>query len=255
MLRGSLAATPPTVNGAGNAQHRPSVCLDAKLRVSMRASLSQLQARLGTTTVYVAHDQVEAMTLGDRVTVLLDGQLQQVDTPQNLFEHPVNLFVAGFIGSPSMNFVTAELGRDGSPTIAFGGQALPLPAGLLEARPAVGTVHRRRSAPLGAGGRRQAADSGRPTLQVGADVVEELGDGINVIFGLDAPHVTHDSLARHSDPAEEDELAISGRTSWTARNAANAAVRPGEPITLAVDTAKLHSFDPETGLALTESPA
>jgi multiple sugar transport system ATP-binding protein len=233
--------------------------LDAKLRVSMRASLSQLHARLGTTTVYVTHDQVEAMTLGDRVTVLLDGQLQQVDTPQNLFEHPVNLFVAGFIGSPSMNFVTAELGRDGSPTIAFGGHALPLPAGLLEARPGLGrrlgqsiVVGLRPSALEDA---RLAADSGRPTLQVVADVVEELGDEIHVIFGLDAPHVTHDSLARHSDPAEEDELAISGRTSWTARIAANAAVRPGEPITLAVDTAKLHFFDPETGLALTESPA
>src|SRR5690606_21464880 len=87
--------------------------LDAKLRVQMRASLNQLHERLGVTTVYVTHDQVEAMTLGDRVAVLRDGRLQQVDTPKNLFRNPVNLFVAGFIGSPAMNFVGAELQRDG----------------------------------------------------------------------------------------------------------------------------------------------
>src|SRR6202034_3215636 len=93
--------------------------LDAKLRVSMRASLNQLHERLGTTTVYVTHDQVEAMTLGQRVCVLRDGQLQQVDTPQELFDAPVNLFVAGFIGSPAMNFVTAELVRDEGAAVTF----------------------------------------------------------------------------------------------------------------------------------------
>ena len=86
--------------------------LDAKLRVSMRASLSQLHERLGVTTVYVTHDQVEAMTLGQRVTVMLDGKLQQSDSPQTLFNSPVNLFVAGFIGSPAMNFASAKLVRD-----------------------------------------------------------------------------------------------------------------------------------------------
>ena len=95
--------------------------LDARLRVSMRASLSQLHERLGVTTVYVTHDQVEAMTLGDRVAVLRDGRLQQVDTPQALYEAPVNLFVAGFIGSPAMNFVTAGLVRDGGPAVTFAG--------------------------------------------------------------------------------------------------------------------------------------
>ena len=103
--------------------------LDAKLRVSMRASLTQLHDRLGVTTVYVTHDQVEAMTLGHRVCVLRDGRLQQVDTPQTLFDSPVNLFVAGFIGSPAMNFVTAELVRDDGPAVAFAGHKLPLPAG------------------------------------------------------------------------------------------------------------------------------
>ena len=98
--------------------------LDAKLRVSMRGSLKQLHERLGVTTVYVTHDQVEAMTLGNRVCVLRDGRLQQVDTPQHLFEAPVNLFVAGFIGSPAMNFVTADLVLDDGPAVTFAGYKL-----------------------------------------------------------------------------------------------------------------------------------
>src|SRR6266567_2003609 len=109
--------------------------LDAKLRVSMRASLNQLHERLGVTTVYVTHDQVEAMTLGNRVCVLRDGRLQQVDTPQTLFESPVNLFVAGFIGSPAMNFVNAELVRDDGPVVTFAGYKLRVPPELLENKP------------------------------------------------------------------------------------------------------------------------
>src|SRR5450432_1209477 len=101
--------------------------LDAKLRVSMRASLSQLHERLGVTTVYVTHDQVEAMTLGQRVCVLRDGRLQQVDSPQVLFNAPVNLFVAGFIGSPAMNFVTARLVRDDGLAVTFAGHRLAVP--------------------------------------------------------------------------------------------------------------------------------
>src|SRR5499425_1618472 len=109
--------------------------LDAKLRVSMRASLSQLHDRLAVTTVYVTHDQVEAMTLGNRVAVLREGRLQQVDTPQALFEAPVNLFVAGFIGSPAMNFVTADLVRDDGPAVTFAGYKLRVPVELLENKP------------------------------------------------------------------------------------------------------------------------
>jgi multiple sugar transport system ATP-binding protein len=109
--------------------------LDAKLRVSMRASLAQLHERLNVTTVYVTHDQIEAMTLGDRVCVLRDGVLQQVDTPQNLFDHPVNLFVAGFIGSPAMNLVTARLnGGAGHATVSFAGYTLPIPAEVVSAK-------------------------------------------------------------------------------------------------------------------------
>src|SRR5579863_10519784 len=111
--------------------------LDAKLRVSMRAALNQLHERLGITTVYVTHDQVEAMTLGDRVCVMRDGRIQQVDSPQRLFESPVNLFVAGFIGSPAMNFVTADLTRDAEtgPAAVFAGYTLPVPASVIEAKP------------------------------------------------------------------------------------------------------------------------
>src|ERR1700691_6047757 len=108
--------------------------LDSKLRVSMRASLSQLHARLGVTTVYVTHDQVEAMTPGQRVCVLREGKLQQVDSPQALFNSPVNLFVAGFIGSPAMNFVTADLVRDDGPAVAFGGYKIPVPAETVSSR-------------------------------------------------------------------------------------------------------------------------
>src|SRR5246127_4434839 len=109
--------------------------LDAKLRVSMRAALNQLHERLGITTVYVTHDQVEAMTLGDRVCVLRDGRLQQVDTPQRLFESPVNLFTAGFIGSPAMNFALPAFTRDDGPAGSFAGPRLPVPAAVVDAKP------------------------------------------------------------------------------------------------------------------------
>jgi multiple sugar transport system ATP-binding protein len=101
----------------------------------MRAALNQLHERLGITTVYVTNDQVEAMTLGDRVCVLRDGRLQQADTPQQLFESPVNLFVAGFIGSPAMNFALADFVRDDSPAVTFAGHRLPVPAAVVDAKP------------------------------------------------------------------------------------------------------------------------
>src|SRR5579862_3336120 len=108
--------------------------LDAKLRVSMRASLTQLHERLGVTTVYVTHDQVEAMTLGQRVCVLREGRLQQVDSPQVLYNAPVNLFVAGFIGSPAMNFVAARLARDDGPAVSFAGHRLSVPPALISGK-------------------------------------------------------------------------------------------------------------------------
>ncbi|MFC7327160.1 ABC transporter ATP-binding protein [Marinactinospora rubrisoli] len=238
--------------------------LDAKLRVQMRASLNQLHERLGVTTVYVTHDQIEAMTLGDRVAVLRDGRLQQVDTPKNLFDHPVNLFVAGFIGSPAMNFVTAELAENGrAATLKFAEHTLPVPAETLEERPALREYFGREivlgirpsdfdDADLA------AHDNG--TMNVVADVTEELGTEINVIFTVDAPPLEHeDAAALAADAAgdgEDDDavgaaLPLSGDKSvFTARVNPRSAVRPGQPISLAVDTRQLHYFDKVSGLAI-----
>src|SRR5436309_1020375 len=165
--------------------------LDAKLRVSMRASLNQLHERLGVTTVYVTHDQVEAMTLGNRVAVLRDGRLQQVDTPQTLFETPVNLFVAGFIGSPAMNFVTAELVRDDGAAVTFAGYKLRVPPELLENKPGIADYFGKQVI-LGIRPSdfedAAVSDRQRGTMAVTAGVTEELGSEINVIFTIDAPH-------------------------------------------------------------------
>ncbi len=230
--------------------------LDAKLRVSMRASLSQLHDRLGVTTVYVTHDQVEAMTLGDRVCVLREGRLQQVDTPQNLFDDPVNLFVAGFIGSPAMNFVTAELVRDDGPKIAFAGYRLPVDEGLLQSRAGLDDYFGRQVI-LGVrpSDFEDATHNGKdwPTMKVKADVTEELGSEINVIFTIDAPPVEHKDTADLAHDADEDDAAIplaDNKALWTARVNARSHVRPGQEIELAVDTARLHFFDPATGLAI-----
>ncbi len=137
--------------------------LDAKLRVSMRASRSQLHERLGATTVYVTHDQVEVMTLGQRVCVLRDGKLQQVDSPQRLFDAPVNLFVAGFIGSPAMNFAAARLLRDDGPCVQFAGQQLRIPASVVTARP--GWAATSAASSSSASGHRTAKTPRWPTLR------------------------------------------------------------------------------------------
>ena len=231
--------------------------LDAKLRVSMRASLSQLHERLGVTTVYVTHDQVEAMTLGSRVCVLRDGRLQQVGTPQYLFEQPVNLFVAGFIGSPAMNFVTAELARDDGPAVTFAGYKLAVPDGVLYAKPGLADYFGKKvilgirpsdfeDAALG--------NASRGLMRVTAGVTEELGSEIMVIFTIDAPHVEHASLAQAAEAsADEDEATaalVGGKSLWTARVSKESRVRHGETLELAVDTRYLQFFDPASGLSI-----
>jgi multiple sugar transport system ATP-binding protein len=229
--------------------------LDAKLRVSMRASLSQLHERLGVTTVYVTHDQVEAMTLGKRVCVLRDGKLQQVDGPQRLFDAPVNLFVAGFIGSPAMNFVTAKAVRDDGPAVVFAGHRLPIPPAVVEARPGLERFFGRE---LILGVRPSdfedaaLADPGWATMPVEARVTEELGSEIHVIFTIDAPIVQHASLSQAiSDEDDDSAIALAGGESqWTARVAARSHVKPGQRLDLALDTSNLHFFDPEDGLAI-----
>jgi multiple sugar transport system ATP-binding protein len=232
--------------------------LDAKLRVSMRASLNQLHERLGVTTVYVTHDQVEAMTLGDRVCVLRDGQLQQVDTPQALFEAPVNLFVAGFIGSPAMNFVTADLIRDDGPAVTFAGYTLRVPPEILAAKPGLADYFGKKvilgirpsdfeDASLG--------QTGRGTMRVTAGVTEELGSEIMVIFTIDAPHVEHAAIVAAEEAAAEDEAEaaaalVGGKSLWTARVSKESRVRHGQPLELAVDTRYLQFFDPGSGLSI-----
>jgi multiple sugar transport system ATP-binding protein len=231
--------------------------LDAKLRVSMRASLNHLHDRLGVTTVYVTHDQIEAMTLGHRVCVLREGKLQQVDTPQNLFDNPVNLFVAGFIGSPSMNFVDAELVREGGTSrVVFAGFELPVPAEVFEKRPGLEDYAGR---PVILGIRpsdfEDSTQGGQnwPVISVTVGVTEELGSEINVIFPIDAPPVEHKDTADLAQDAEDDESAIpltDNKAMWTARVNARSHVRPGQSLELAVDTTRLHFFDPESGLAI-----
>jgi multiple sugar transport system ATP-binding protein len=221
--------------------------LDAKLRVTMRAELAKLHEKLGVTTVYVTHDQVEAMTLGQRVAVMRDGVLQQVDRPQSLFRHPRNLFVAAFIGSPSMNLVDAEV--VGS-SVRFAGLELTLP----DDSPAVGL---NRQVILGIRPtdfeHGATADRALPRLRVRPDVVEELGSEAIVLFAIDAPPVTDEAVRAAAETGAGDEgklFADEERAVLTARVGGKREVRPGESIELAVDNTELHFFEPDTGLAL-----
>ena len=222
--------------------------LDAKLRVSMRAELARLHDSLGVTTVYVTHDQVEAMTLGQRVAVLRDGTLQQVDTPQNLFNHPRNLFVAAFIGSPAMNLVEATV--DGG-ALRFADIELPLPGGSPLAGAARQVILGIRPTDFEHG---STADRELPRIRVRPDVVEELGSESHVIFTVDAPVVAADALRAAADAHTDDEgkLLFAGeeRTRFTARIDGKKPVAAGQELDLAVDYTFLHCFDPDTGDAL-----
>jgi multiple sugar transport system ATP-binding protein len=217
--------------------------LDAKLRVTMRSELARLHERLRVTTVYVTHDQVEAMTLGQRVAVLRDGVLQQVDTPQRLFRRPANLFVAAFIGSPSMNLVNAEL-RDGR--LRFGGHEIPLGVDLPLERVIAGM----RPTDFEHG---STADPSWPRLTVRADVVEELGDETHVIFPVDAPRLVADAVRAAADE-DEGLIADDERALFTARIDGRHTVAPGADLELALDTRRLHYFDPATGAVLDPVP-
>jgi len=217
--------------------------LDAKLRVGMRAELSSLHTRLGTTTVYVTHDQVEAMTLGQRVAVMRAGRIQQADTPQSLYRNPANLFVAAFIGSPAMNLVEAELHGD---TVTFGSTTLPLSA---SRRPM------RDSGPILLGIRSESfeddafAEPGLPRLDVTVEVIEELGSDTHVIFTTDASRVDADEIRQAT---EEDEVLLESEGAvFNARVDARTRARAGETLRLAVDPDGFYFFDPETGLNVT----
>jgi multiple sugar transport system ATP-binding protein len=225
--------------------------LDAKLRVGMRTSLQQLHQRLGTTTVYVTHDQVEAMTLGQRVAVMRDGKLQQVDAPQHLYENPVNTFVGAFIGSPSMNLVEARLGTD---TVDFGGFSIPLDR---EKRPRFAE-----GGQVIVGIRPEAfedvayAQRGLPTIEVQVEVLEELGSDSHIFFPIDAEQIVIDD-ALTDDP--EDEASILAeerdRTLMIARVDARTSAEVGGTATLAVDPSRLYFFSPETGESMLDGAA
>ncbi|OBQ74465.1 ABC transporter ATP-binding protein [Mesorhizobium erdmanii] len=217
--------------------------LDAKLRVQMRAEITSLQKQLGVTTIYVTHDQIEAMTMGDRVAVLKGGVLQQVDTPKRLYESPVNAFVAGFIGSPSMNLFEATLKGDELTSAAF---AIRLQDAAFERRPGLRSYAGRK---VVFGIRPEdlydsSLESGRKYQTIPAKVtsIEELGSEQIVHLNIDAVRV--DS----GDPDAVDDFGLASNA--VARFEPISAVRAGSEIQLAVDDAKFHFFDPETHLAI-----
>jgi multiple sugar transport system ATP-binding protein len=217
--------------------------LDAKLRVGMRTSLAQLHARLGVTTVYVTHDQTEAMTLGQRVAVLRDGRVLQVDTPQTLYSRPADLFVAGFIGTPAMNLVEARLDAD---EVVVGSHRLPLDR---VRRPP------RRYGRVVLGIRPEAfepaelARPGLPTLEATVTVLEELGADAHIFFPVDAaPARDAKAAAGQAEPLEGEG------TLFTARVEPHTTARVGDRVRLAVDPARFHFFDLETGRSLLGAP-
>jgi multiple sugar transport system ATP-binding protein len=234
--------------------------LDAKLRVQMRAEISRLQSDLGVTTIYVTHDQVEAMTMGDRVAVMRKGELQQVASPQELYDRPVNLFVGGFIGSPAMNVVEAKLeSHDGGLAALVGDQRLALSREVLAARPALASYENKKVI-LGIRPEHleDAAIAGDvPAEQrLKGEVVlrEALGSELMVHIAVAArPAVTEDvrELAADVDALATQELEESGaEATLVGRFDARARVKIGERTDIAVDTAALHFFDPETGLGI-----
>jgi multiple sugar transport system ATP-binding protein len=218
--------------------------LDAKLRVTMRAQLSLLHQRLGITTVYVTHDQVEAMTLGQRVAVLRDGILQQVDTPSTLFQRPVNLFVAAFIGSPSMNFVQARVTNG---AVRFADATIPLPDG----SPLAGS-DRQVVVGIRPTGFSVASPNGLPTIKTVPDVVEDLGDERYIHFDIDAPRVDTEATRAAVDAKSAEDILLlpEDRARFTVRLPVDTPVTAGQPVTLAVNPERLHFFDPETGISL-----
>jgi multiple sugar transport system ATP-binding protein len=227
--------------------------LDAKLRVEMRAEIARIQRDLAATTIYVTHDQVEAMTLGDRVVVLRDGYLQQVGSPKELYERPENLFVAEFIGSPAMNLVGADIVKeDGSLRAVFGDNSLDIAA-----RPELAQYAGRRiilgirPEDLDDAGLVGPGDSG--TIAAVVDIREDLGSEVFVHFGVGAPPVRGEdvqaALGKEAIEATSDQARRKGSL-FTARISRDSPAREGEPLELAVNAARLHFFEIETGGAI-----
>jgi multiple sugar transport system ATP-binding protein len=227
--------------------------LDAKLRVEMRAEIARIQRDLAVTTIYVTHDQVEAMTMGDRVCVLRGGYLQQAATPQELYDRPVNLFVAEFIGSPAMNLVQVQL--NGS-CVRLGGQELAVPESVLGARPGL-KAYEGKEVVLGIRPEdikdAELARNGTGRLTVEVDIREDMGSEVFAHFAVDAkPVQTREVL----EAMEEEDVpeAVRERSRrgvpFIARLERGTRAKEGERLELSVDTARLHFFDPQSGLAI-----
>jgi multiple sugar transport system ATP-binding protein len=234
--------------------------LDAKLRVQMRAEIAKLQQDMGVTTIYVTHDQVEAMTMGHRVAVMKKGYLQQIEAPQTLYDHPTNLFVAGFIGSPPMNMVEAEVEvSDGTVWVHVGDQKLHVDPAAVASRPAL----RSYDGKMVAMGIRPedmedaALEQDAPAdqrLRSTVQLTEALGSEIVVHFIIDAPSVHTEDAKELKADAGADELSglLEGEgTPFVASFGPRSHVRPGDQIELVVDTSRLHFFDLDHGLAIT----
>ena len=234
--------------------------LDAKLRVQMRAEIRRIQTDLAVTTIFVTHDQTEAMTMGDRVAVMKKGLLQQVDTPEVLYERPANLFVGGFIGSPAMNMVDATLVRMDDRLLArFGSTELVVDEHFVDEHPEITacdgqrvvlgirpeTIEHERFTGLDPGGRR---------LEATVDLRESLGAEALVHFRVDAPPaLTEDAVELVKDRADVedvDEVIDQGASPFVAKIDSRADARLGQTIPLVVDTSRLHVFDPKDGRAI-----
>jgi multiple sugar transport system ATP-binding protein len=223
--------------------------LDAKLRVQMRADIAKLQHDLGTTTIYVTHDQVEAMTMGDRVAVMRNGVLQQVATPQQLYDHPANLFVAGFIGTPPMNLLEAQVTVNGGVSVALGGADVEVPDEALRYYPGLRSQNGRR---VVVGIRSQylhpaAERPALPTIEGEVELVEALGGESIVYLRIDAD-VVREGQHEEEEEAEPDAEGVTAtRPNLVAQFPAHTQLRLTETIPIAVEAAKLHFFDADSG--------
>jgi multiple sugar transport system ATP-binding protein len=219
--------------------------LDAKLRVQMRAEVQRIQRRIGVATVYVTHDQIEAMTMGDRVTVLRAGILQQVDTPQNLYDNPDNVFVAAFIGSPAQNLYDAAL-TEGARSIKLGSQEIPLPDAVRAKRPAL-VSYAGKDVVVGMRPEHlPAAKPGEtgPTLVGDVNLIEALGSELVVHFTIDANRVIAEGAL------DKDEAEAVGKGEGVARVEAKTPVKVGDKMTFGIDIEDMQFFDTQTGLAI-----
>jgi multiple sugar transport system ATP-binding protein len=233
--------------------------LDAKLRVEMRAEIARLQRDLGVTTIYVTHDQVEAMTLGDRVAIMREGVLQQVEAPQKLYDEPANLFVAEFIGSPAMNLVGADIARsNGALYASFGEHRLRIGESVVSARRALpGFEGRRIILGIRPEDLEDAAVEGdvpdERRLSAVVDIREDMGSEVFVHFGVGARAVRGEDVraAVGEDAIEARRVAAeTGGSLFVARVDRATRAAEGRPIELAVDTERLHFFDPATGAGI-----